>query len=152
MSAADDRRLAEMRRLHGLAEPGDAVDPFPELSAPPPAPAATKRNRNGNGAGHHVYTSDDPALPAGFKLLPSGLHWLDPDPEKASIHVAGPLRVEAVTNDGRGRAWGKLLAWKDDDGREHRWAMPLAMLAGDQTDLRAALMDRGLGRVDKPDP
>ncbi len=143
MNGAEDRRRAEMRRLHGLAD-GTRADPFPELSAPPPEPAAKKRKRNGNGAAHHIHTSDDPALPAGFKITEHGLYWLDPDPERAELRIADPLRIEAMTTDGRGRAWGRLLTWNDPAGREHRWAMPMSLLAGDQIELRQRLMDSGL--------
>lgn len=141
-----DRQRAALRRLHRLGN-GPVPDPFEGLEGAPDErdrPPKPKRQRSNGATATNTYISDEPALPAGFRLLPSGLHWLDPDPERASIHVAGPLRVEAVTTDGRGRAWGKLLTWNDPSGREHRWAMPLQMLAGDQTDLRATLLDRAL--------
>ena len=52
--------------------------------------------------------------------------------------------MTAVTNDGAGHAWGRLLQWRDADNRTHRWAMPAAMLAGDGTDIRARLLEGGL--------
>jgi putative DNA primase/helicase len=61
-----------------------------------------------------------------------------------NIHVCGQLAVVAATNDGTGQAWGVLLCWSDADGRAHEWAMPLAMLAGDGTEVRARLLDGGL--------
>ena len=83
-------------------------------------------------------------LPPGFTLRRDGLFWQPDDPEKPPVHVCGRLLAEARTHDGNGRAWGVLLTWLDRDGREHRWAMPLAMLAGDGTAVREHLLDGGL--------
>ena len=84
-------------------------------------------------------------LPPGFRLTREGLFYTPPDDGDAEpLHVSGPLRVVAATNDGAGRAWGALLEWEDGDGRRHQWAMPRAMLAGDGTEVRAHLLDAGL--------
>ncbi|WP_270934421.1 DUF927 domain-containing protein [Falsiroseomonas oryzae] len=85
------------------------------------------------------------ALPSGFRLTPEGLfHGPPDDPDAAPLHICGPLRIVAATNDGAGHAWGSLLEWKDADGRSHKWAMPRHMLAGDGTEVRARLLDGGL--------
>ena len=39
-----------------------------------------------------------------------------------------------------GGEWGRLLVFADRDGQEHRWAMPMAMLAGSGEELRAELL------------
>lgn len=44
----------------------------------------------------------------------------------------------------RGGSWGLLLHWKDHDDREHRYALPRAMLAGDGSEARRALLDGGM--------
>ena len=85
------------------------------------------------------------ALPPGFRLTPEGLFYAPPDDDDAApLHVCGPLRIVAATNDGAGHAWGALLEWQDGDGRAHQWAMPRHMLAGDGTEVRARLLDGGL--------
>ena len=85
------------------------------------------------------------AMPSGFIMRADGVYWVPPDDTDASpLHVCGPLRVAAATNDGNGHAWGCLLEWTDLEGREHQWAMPSAMMAGDGTDIRARLLDGGL--------
>lgn len=85
------------------------------------------------------------SLPPGYRLTSEGLFYAPPDDaDAAPLHVCGPLRVLAATNDGTGRAWGALLGWFDADRREHLWAMPRSLLAGDGTEVRARLLDAGL--------
>jgi hypothetical protein len=83
-------------------------------------------------------------MPRGFFMRSDGLYLQPDDPEKPPIHVCGRLVVAAETRDGDGRAWVALLQWLDREGREHQWAMPRAMLAGDGAELRAHLLDGGL--------
>src|SRR5262249_4182944 len=47
------------------------------------------------------------------------------------------------TRDPDGASWGVLLHWKDHDGREHKFALPRATLAGDGSEARRILMDGG---------
>lgn len=82
-------------------------------------------------------------LPFGFRFKADGLYF-DDGGEAGPVRVCGPLDVLAETRDDRGSNWGLLLAWRDNDGREHRWAMPRSMLAGDGVEIRAALLDQGL--------
>jgi putative DNA primase/helicase len=63
---------------------------------------------------------------------------------KPASHLTGPLKVLAKTEDGSGSAWGILLAWSDNAGYRHTWAMPLRMLAGELTDIKARFLDEGL--------
>ncbi|MBI2379222.1 MAG: DUF927 domain-containing protein [Gammaproteobacteria bacterium] len=58
--------------------------------------------------------------------------------------ICSALHVDAMTRDAQGANWGLLLRWLDQDGREHRWAMPMAMLKGEGIELRAELLGRGL--------
>jgi putative DNA primase/helicase len=79
-----------------------------------------------------------------FKTTADGLYWISPDPTKPDLHVCGPLQAVARTRDEQGQNWGVLLQWNDRDGREHEWAMPHSLLAGDAREVRANLLDRGL--------
>lgn len=83
------------------------------------------------------------ALPAGFRLTREGLFHVSDD-DDAPVHICGPLRVVAATNNGTGQAWGALLHWQDADDAAHQWAMPRQLLAGDGTEVRARLLDGGL--------
>lgn len=58
--------------------------------------------------------------------------------------ICSPLRVAAHTRDGEGNEWGRLLVFPDRDRREHRWAMPMRMLAGSGDELRGELYSQGL--------
>lgn len=86
----------------------------------------------------------EPAGANGFVMRKTGLFFCDPDPEKDDILLSGPFEVVAEARDVVGGAWSVVLVWKDHDGREHEWAMPRAMLAGDGADYRRALLDGGL--------
>lgn len=58
--------------------------------------------------------------------------------------ICAPLEIAALTRDANGGEWGRLLVFADRDGHEHRWAMPMAMLAGSGEELRAELLRQGL--------
>ena len=90
-------------------------------------------------------TEDGPKvkMPFGFRATVDGIVF-DDGGEAGPVRVCGPLDVLAETRDDRGSNWGLLLAWRDNDEREHRWAMPRSMLAGDGVEIRAALLDQGL--------
>ncbi|MDH6259075.1 DUF927 domain-containing protein [Bradyrhizobium sp. BR13661] len=83
-------------------------------------------------------------LPFGYRFRDDGLYWIDPDPEKPELMLAGCFDIVAETRDGDGTSWGVLLEWKDRDGRQHRYALPKATLAGDGSEARKALLDGGL--------
>ena len=48
------------------------------------------------------------------------------------------------TRDAKSGEWGRLLEWQDDDGIKHQWAMPIALLLGDSSDIRRELARLGL--------
>jgi len=58
--------------------------------------------------------------------------------------VCSPLSIEADTRDEHGENWGRLLVFADRDGVKKRWAMPMAMLAGDGREFREQLLSLGL--------
>jgi putative DNA primase/helicase len=82
------------------------------------------------------------SMPHGFSFSDRGLMWSDSDDnDKPAIVIAG--HFEVVARDGDGASWGVLLHWTDNDGRDHRFALPRAALAGDGSEARRMLMDRG---------
>ena len=84
-------------------------------------------------------------LPFGYRFKTDGLYWSDPDDDdKPDIKLSGAFDVLAETRDGDSSNWGVLMHWVDHDNREHRFALPRAMLAGDGSDARKALLMDGL--------
>lgn len=81
-------------------------------------------------------------VPYGFAIRPTGVYRLD---ESGDIAVCDPLHIEALARDSGGNNWGRLLVWRDPDGRTHEWAMPNNMLASDGAEYRRFLLDSGLG-------
>lgn len=58
--------------------------------------------------------------------------------------VCSSLSITARTRDAENGNWGRLLVFKDADDREHRWAMPMSLLAGSGDELRGELLRQGL--------
>lgn len=61
-----------------------------------------------------------------------------------NLRFAGPLHIEAVTHDGAGFNFGRLLRFKSCLNKWREWAMPMALLAGSGEEMRASLLDMGL--------
>jgi uncharacterized protein (DUF927 family) len=137
---ADAASAAVVQVPHNWPDGWDLADPLPEG-----ATADTLRELVAEAeAQHDTQAEPHDALPPNFIMTRHGLFLRQDDPEKPWIHVCGPLIVAAETRDARGHSWGVLLRWADREGREHSWAMPRAMLAGDGVELRAHLLDCGL--------
>lgn len=64
--------------------------------------------------------------------------------------ICSPLTIAAQTRDPQSSEWGRLLVFPDNDGKEHRWAMPMRMLAGSGEELRAELLSEGLVMASHP--
>ncbi|WP_051271837.1 DUF927 domain-containing protein [Fundidesulfovibrio putealis] len=77
-----------------------------------------------------------------FKVRADGVYFLEDDGEPSLL--CSPLAVLAMTRDGEGREWGRLLEVVDSDGKAHRWAMPMSALAGDGQEYRRELLSMGL--------
>lgn len=58
--------------------------------------------------------------------------------------VCSELYICAETRDVDGEDWGRLLEVVDRDGRRKRWAMPMALMAGDGSAIRDRLFSLGL--------
>ena len=149
-----ERDLALLDRTKPLAplrrsgDKGDNGDRAPDLTweCPRTSPAA-------GGAG------DANPPHARFELLERregdrapGVYWHDVTRDRegaitgqaSPVWICSPLRVAAMTRDAQGGEWGRLLVFPDRDGQEHRWTMPMRMLAGSGEELRASLLSEGL--------
>jgi uncharacterized protein (DUF927 family) len=118
------------------------IEQFLETASPylPPEPSAPAEGELGEGP--------DPQLPRyfPFDVSPSGVWFLkeDNDGSKLPIRLAAQVEVVAMTRDGVGENWGRLLRWRDHEGRQHQWAMPMDALATEQAAVRARLLAEGL--------
>ena len=63
---------------------------------------------------------------------------------------ASLIEIEAETRDHDGESWGRLLLLRDRDGTEHRWAMPMSLLAADGAGYRERLLSIGAELVPGP--
>lgn len=82
-----------------------------------------------------------------FELTTNGVVFLSKDKDGHELPpswICSALNVVAKTRDAHNGEWGRLLEWFDDDGFKHQWAMPLAILQGDSSDVRRELARLGL--------
>ena len=89
----------------------------------------------------HV-TGDDP-----YTLNEQGVWFHERDREgqlRRPVWVCSPLHVTAQTRDLETGGWGLLLQFCNPSGTKVQLVMPNRTLAGDGTEFRATLMDRGL--------
>ena len=66
------------------------------------------------------------------------------DPVPVDRWICSPLYMDAVTTDTQEHNYGRLLRFRSTYGTWKTWAMPMAMLAGDGNELRAALSSQGV--------
>ena len=66
------------------------------------------------------------------------------DPVPVDRWICSPLHVDAITTDTQEHNYGRLLRFRSTFGTWKTWAMPMAMLAGDGNELRAALLSQGV--------
>ena len=58
--------------------------------------------------------------------------------------ICSPVTVEAITCNPDGADFGRILKFRDTNGKWHEWAMPMRLLRGSGEDLLAELLDQGL--------
>jgi len=129
----DLERLQAAREAKGKAKPGRK----PNAAQPPRARfLCTASEAMGRPGVYWIGTAQDRST---GETIESEPQW-----------ICSPLEVAAATRDANGSEWGRLLAFRDRDGQEHRWAMPMAMLAGSGEELRAELLRQGLEMTTYP--
>ena len=60
------------------------------------------------------------------------------------LWFCSPMHIDAVTFDGQGNNFGRLLRFKPTVGKWREWAMPMELLAGDGSQLRGELLAMGV--------
>lgn len=172
MTAATDPLPASIRSLDERADRDLAV--LAQASTRKPKRALVETNRDNRGSRDTAPDNDlscpgdangdrgnrDNHSHAHFDLLNTwtagrapGVYWVGVITDKESgavigeadpVWVCSPLTIAALTRDPQSSAWGRLLVFPDNDRKEHRWAMPMAMLAGSSEELRGVLLSEGL--------
>lgn len=136
--------------LHALADIEAVRDCFAAAmagDAPEPAPAIRIPGEDDRPA---FLALDDWHEHDGTRYAPGVWHFGikpgrgDAPPSLTQQRICGPLHVEAVTTDAQDGNYGRLLRFRTTTGRWKSWAMPMAMLRGDGSDLRGELLSMGL--------
>jgi putative DNA primase/helicase len=81
-----------------------------------------------------------------FKLSKSGVFAFDPKAKKYHL-ICAPLEILARSRDasGNGCNWGLLVRFRDHDGVERQWNIPMQLFASDGgAEVVRGLLDRGL--------
>lgn len=82
--------------------------------------------------------------------MPPGVYWIGPAKGNQlgdlarPLWVCDPLKIEAATRDDQDGEWGRLLLFKDMDGKSKSWAMPQRFLSAGGEELRSELLAAGL--------
>ena len=90
------------------------------------------------------FTSSHATDDGPFRVNERGVFYVDDEMGKAHQWICAPVTVAAFTRNESGRDWGRLLQFRDRDGLEKEWAMPMELLAGDGTVVRGELLNMGL--------
>jgi putative DNA primase/helicase len=82
-------------------------------------------------------------LPASFIVNEEGVFYVFPG-DQPPMRICSNVEIIARTRDENGLSHGKLLAFRDPDGKKHQVAIPMEMLAGDGIEYRRLLLSNGL--------
>jgi putative DNA primase/helicase len=87
---------------------------------------------------------DDWVEHGGAKYRPGVWYFgTDKDGSLTQSWACSPIHLDAVTYDGQGNNFGRLLRFKTTAGKWREWAMPMDLLAGDGAALRGELLSMG---------
>lgn len=65
-------------------------------------------------------------------------------PQLVNQWISSPIYIDAVSHDGADNNFGRCLRFRNTNKRWRTWAMPMELLAGDGTELRAELLSMGV--------
>jgi uncharacterized protein (DUF927 family) len=78
-----------------------------------------------------------------FELRSSGLYCKEPGDDKEFMWIASLLEVLGETRDHQNEGWGVVIQTTDGDGVTHRLVLSSTLFAGDDSEVRKALLDAG---------
>jgi putative DNA primase/helicase len=88
-----------------------------------------------------ILSAINAGIPSSFRLERDAVYKVT---TLLEYRICSRLEVVGQTRNVDGADWGKLLRFKDGDGRPHEWAMPMSMLADAGIELRRRLLEEGL--------
>lgn len=121
-AGGDEWQMQELVE-NARVETVESVKAMSESLSPPPAAEQARRQ---------------------YRITGEGVMYQDPNPDMRPFKICGPLEIVAITRNAAGEEWGRWLRWKDPDGRQHQWAMPVSVLAGDGREVAERLLSGGL--------
>jgi putative DNA primase/helicase len=83
------------------------------------------------------------AVPLGYELTETALYRINQETSE-KVYLCDRLEVVGLTRDSRGEEWGRLLRFRDRDGRAHEFILRDELLASEKGEWRAALLRLGL--------
>lgn len=89
----------------------------------------------------------DDTKPSKFELKENGVWFNATDKEGQPLApelICSPLEVLGTTSGTNRQDWGRYLKFADRSGLNHRWSMPMSMLAAEGAEYRAELLRLGL--------
>ncbi len=88
----------------------------------------------------------DTQLPKNYLLNENGIFYrsVNKDGEPTTSFVCSPLRITAKTCDADSESWGRRLQFEDAQHVKHDLVIPMSLMSGDGSELRARLLDCGL--------
>jgi putative DNA primase/helicase len=94
------------------------------------------------------FVLDDWAAPRGRKYRP-GVYYCEKEGKDGQANLSetwfcSPLHIDAITFDGQGNNFGRLLRFKPTVGKWREWAMPMELLSGSGEGLRGELLAMGV--------
>jgi hypothetical protein len=120
--------------IEQLQQRGELLSPFP-TATPPKTPATNKSPAPAS--------ADSESAPR-FTVNRSGVYWFDSGSGN-SRRLCAWLEIVARSRSRDGRNWGVLVRFRDHDGVEKLWNIPMALFGGDTSaDVIRGLFDRGL--------
>ena len=79
-----------------------------------------------------------------FEVRNDGVFHVTDGEDSVDKWLCSTVHITAQTCDDHNNAWGRRLEWVDGRGRPHCWSMPMALLEGDEAEVRQMLAAGGL--------